>query len=485
MSLSDLNPQPLWRFFQLLCDTPRPSKQEQLLKSRIREALAEYELEIIEDQVGNLIIRKPATPGYEDAPGVVMQSHLDMVPQKNEGSTHDFSKDPIQPYIDGDWVRARGTTLGADNGIGVAAILSVLTSKDMIHGPLEGLLTVDEEAGMTGAKGLQGGVLQGSLLLNLDTEEENELYIGCAGGVDIGGRFTYQAEPRDDRRQYWRIALKGLRGGHSGLDIHSGRGNALKLVNRALDQLRKQFPALRVASLTGGTLRNAIPREAFAVVAAPAEQGEAIARRISELQQLFMQELKSAEPHLHLTISETDAADLLPEDMVDRLQRVIFACHHGVFRMSADFPGVTETSNNLARVVMDNGHIEVHCLARSLVDSLRDDAAQSLASVFELAGAETSVGNSYPGWVPDKNSRLLDNLTRLHEEVVGVVPKIQVIHAGLECGILGANYPHWDMISFGPTIRGAHSPDEAVHAPSVANFWKFLEAALAHLAKPA
>ena len=482
MSVAELSPSILWRHFQLLCDTPRPSNEEALLKSRIRDLLQGHNVSVMEDEVGNLLLRKPASPGAEAAPGVVLQSHLDMVAQKNEDTRHDFSHDPIKAYVDGEWVTAEGTTLGADNGMGVAAILAVMTSDDIRHGPLEALLTINEEAGMTGAKGLQAGMLQGTLLLNLDTEEEGELYIGCAGGVDVSATLVYEQEAPAPDLSYLHLAVKGLKGGHSGIDIHRGRGNAVKLMNRTLMHLQQQLPGLRLASFTGGSLRNAIPREAFANIAVLAVDVAKVNDIIQQCLTQYRQELGAVEPNLHLSMSAIDAEPLLPEGLCERLLRTVAGCPHGVFRMSTDFEGVTETSNNLASIKMDSHCIRLECLTRSLKNSARDEAAQSVAAVFHLAGAEVEIEGHYPGWTPNKNSTLLHSLTHLHEEVMGFTPKIQVIHAGLECGILGANYPDWDMISFGPTIRGAHSPDEAVHIGSVAKFWEFLLASLDYLA---
>ncbi len=482
MSIAEIEPKSLWENFQLLCDTPRPSNEEAELKRKIREKLAAFPVSIDEDAVGNLILRKAATPGYESASGVVMQSHLDMVAQQNEGTDHNFLTDPIKAYIDGDWVTASGTTLGADNGIGVAAILAVMTSEDIVHGPLEAVLTINEEAGMTGAKGLQPGLIDGKLLLNLDTEEEGELYIGCAGGVDVTGVLSYEPRAAETDMTYLHVSVKGLRGGHSGIDIHRGRGNALKLVARIVATLQKELGGVQVASLTGGSLRNAIPREAFANIAVLPVDVDKVKSILTAMQALFNDELGSVEPHISLAVELCDPQPLLADALVQRLLDTVAACPHGVFRMSADFEGVTETSNNLASVTMDDNHIRLECLTRSLKNSSRDEAAESVAAVFRLAGAEVAIEDPYPGWAPNKDSHLLETLSRLHQEVMGYTPKIQVIHAGLECGILGANYPDWDMISFGPTIRGAHSPDEAVHIKSVASFWDFLIAALKHLA---
>ncbi|WP_020409925.1 aminoacyl-histidine dipeptidase [Hahella ganghwensis] len=483
MSIAELAPKEVWENFQLLCDTPRPSNEEAELKRKIREKLAPCPVSIEEDEVGNLILRKAATAGHENAPGIILQSHLDMVAQQNEGTGHDFLTDPIKAYIDGEWVTASGTTLGADNGIGVAAILAVMCSDNIVHGPLEAVLTINEEAGMTGAKGLQPGVIEGKLLLNLDTEEEGELYIGCAGGVDVTGVLSYEPEVPNSDLAYLHLSVKGLRGGHSGIDIHRGRGNAVKLMARIVSRLQEELSVLRLAALTGGSLSNAIPREAFANIAVLPADVEQVKAVISELQETFTEELGSVEPHIHLAMESCDSAALLPDPLTLRLLQTIAACPHGVFRMSSDFEGVTETSNNLASISMDDHHIRIECLTRSLKNSSRDEAAESVAAVFGLAGAEVSIEDPYPGWAPNKDSHLLATLLKLHEEVVGYQPKIQVIHAGLECGILGANYPAWDMISFGPTIRGAHSPDEAVHIKSVEGFWNFLLAALGHLAK--
>ncbi len=488
MPLSHLQPNALWQFFQLLCDTPRPSQYEQLLKQRIRDEIlgfnnaTERPIEVSEDQAGNLILRKAASPGCASARGVILQSHLDMVTQQNAGTGHDFLTDPIDAYIDGDWVTAKGTTLGADNGIGVAAILAVLCNDGVRHGPLEAVLTVNEECGMSGAKGIDQSAISGSLLLNLDTEEEGELYIGCAGGIDVTADWEYLAEPPDTGMQFHRIMVKGLRGGHSGIDIHKGYGNAVKLINRLVRMIFEKYSDCRVACLDGGTMRNAIPREAVAVIGLQPGHHEHFQQLIAEAQTTFQHELSPIEPNLSISVEEATPEPLIPAQLWRQVSLALQVCPSGVFRMNPEFQGVTETSNNLASVRVAQGVIEVQCLTRSLIDTRQQDAADTVKACFELAEARVSTAGWYPGWKPDKNSKLLAELSQLHKKTTGKEAKIHVIHAGLECGILGSRYPDWDMISFGPTIRGAHSPDEAVNIPSVLTFWNFLLASLSHLA---
>ena len=488
MTISHLEPKALWQHFQLLCDTPRPSNHEALLKQRIIELIEETnrskgtQITYFEDEVGNLILKKPAYASYEQAPGIILQSHLDIVAQQNEGTGHDFFNDPIKAYVDGDWVTAEGTTLGADNGIGVAAILAVLCDPNIIHGPLEALLTINEESGMTGAYGLSPQSLTGKWLLNLDTEEEGELFIGCAGGIDINADWTYTAEAENNNLSYIEVSVKGLKGGHSGVDIHLDRANANKLLIRILRLLGNECSQLRIASVHGGTMRNAIPREAFAVLAVPKQDLNKIEQALPQIQEIFQLEYKTTDPGLQITYQQTSSQPLIPNDIWSPIQLSLNASANGVLRKSNDFEGVTETSNNLSIVTAAKGKIEVQCLVRSLIDSQRDEAAASVSAAFQLAGAKVTLDGATPGWKPNKDSRLMKELSRIHAEKLGYPPKIQVIHAGLECGLLGQHYPHWDMISFGPTIQGAHSPDEAVKISSVATFWDFLKAGLQHLA---
>lgn len=472
-SISELNPKPLWQHFAQLCEIPRPSKHEQEVVQHIVRFAKQRGLDVQLDQIGNVIIKKPATPGMENRKVLAMQSHVDMVPQKNADTEHDFLKDPIRPRIDGEWVTATGTTLGADNGIGVAAILALLESTDIPHPPLEALLTIDEEAGMTGAKNLQPGHFDAELLLNLDTEDEGELYVGCAGGVDVNARLPYFTDETPAGHTAFKLSVRGLRGGHSGLDIDKGRGNANKIANRIIDAAQREIPELRIASLDGGSLRNAIPRESFSTITLP----ETSATRLKEIVDLeiatIARELDN-ELKLGIALEPTELpAHVMDKDSHHKVVRMIRACPSGVERMSTALEGIADTSNNLARVVTDNGILQVQCLVRSLSDSARDQHGLNVAAVFELAGARVSLDNAYPGWTPNMQSPLLALMKDVHKDMTGEEPEVKVIHAGLECGLLAKPYPHWDMVSFGPTIRRAHSPEERVHIRSVENFWSY------------
>ena len=476
-SIAELNPVPLWKHFAKLCEIPRPSKHEERVVAYIIDFCNERGLDIKLDQIGNVIIKKPATPGMEDRKTLAMQSHVDMVPQKNADTEHDFLKDPIRAYVDGEWVTAEGTTLGADNGIGVAAILALLESTDIPHPPLEALLTIDEEAGMTGAKNLQPGHFEAELLLNLDTEDEGELYVGCAGGVDINVSLPYSTTGMPADHKAFKLSVRGLRGGHSGLDIDKGRGNANKIANRIIDTALREIDDLHIASLDGGSLRNAIPRESFSIVTVPAQHAARLMEIALQETAIIKAELDN-EARLEITLDETDA----PSSVMDRptQQKLIHAircCPNGVARMSTDLEGIADTSNNLARVVTeeeDGKHqVRIQCLVRSLSDSARDDHGLNVAAAFELTGAKVSLDNAYPGWTPNIHSPLLKLMKDVYKDMEGKEPEVKVIHAGLECGLLAKPYPHWDMVSFGPTIRRAHSPEERVHIESVGNFWEY------------
>lgn len=478
MNISTLQPAALWKIFDLFTQHPRPSKHEEAVLCAIENLCDEHKLAHQRDKIGNLIIRKPATLGMEQKQTVVMQGHIDMVPQKNADSSHDFIKDPIRTQLIEDehglWVTADGTTLGADNGIGVAAALAVLISDDIEHGPLEVLITIDEEAGMTGAEHLQPGWLNADILLNLDTEDEGELYVGCAGGVDISAQIPMTQEQIHPDHIAFELALTGLRGGHSGLNINDCRGNANKLINRFLLENAEAL-SLQISRFNGGTLRNAIARESFTNVVIPSDKQTQLAERIHVFLHTIQQELGSVEPTISLTANPID----LPEQVytTNSAKRVISsvaACIHGVTRMSADFNHTVESSNNLAIVQSEGDHVTILCLARSLSDTARDDLGRSIAATFELAGANTKLSGHYPGWKPNADSKILTTCSDVHEKAFGYKPEVKVIHAGLECGLLGKPYPHWDMISFGPNIRHAHSPDEKVSVPSVKWFWDYL-----------
>ncbi|MCX6266129.1 MAG: aminoacyl-histidine dipeptidase [Bacteroidetes bacterium] len=469
-----LNPKALWKNFHSLTRIPRPSKIEDQIREFIFNFGKNLGLETIQDEVGNVIIRKPATPGMENRKGVVLQGHLDMVPQKNSDKVHDFGKDPIETIIDGEWVRANGTTLGADNGMGVAAAMAVLESKEMVHGPIEALFTSDEETGMTGANGLKPGILKGDILINMDSEDEGELYIGCAGGTNGSITFSYKEEILTGDYAGYKINVTGLKGGHSGVDIHLGRGNANKIMNRVLFHGFKDH-GLQVASIDGGSLRNAIPRESFAHVAIPSGQVKAFLECLAKLTGDIKNELSAVEPTLKIEAAVAEVpASVINAGVLLNCMNAICACPNGVMRMSNEMIGLVETSNNLAIVKAEKGAIKIMNLLRSSVDSAKDDLQQMIQSVFDLAGAESVFDGSYPGWKPNPDSPILKTMQDIYNKKYGNIPEIKAIHAGLECGILGGAYPNWDMISFGPTIRFPHSPDEKVNIATVQKFYDFL-----------
>ncbi|WP_281234540.1 aminoacyl-histidine dipeptidase [Flavobacterium gelatinilyticum] len=470
----NLEPKALWNKFADLNAVPRPSKKEERVIEFMKSFGNSLGLETFEDEIRNVIIRKPATPGMENRKPIVMQGHLDMVHQKNADTVFDFDTQGIDMYVDGDWVRARGTTLGADNGLGVATIMAILESKDIPHPAIEALFTVDEETGMTGALNLKGGILQGQILLNLDTEEDDEIDIGCAGGIDVTATRNYHEEEVPEGSVGYTITVKGLNGGHSGMDIHKGLGNANKIMNRLLFDGFENF-GLQIAEINGGSLRNAIPRESKATVIISQMFDEAYVYDMQEIITDIKAEYKTTEPNLSIEIVKTD----LPEKVMDLgvqegIIRAIYAAHNGVYRMSADMADLVETSNNIARVVIKDGEILVGCLTRSSVESSKFDLANSLRSAFELVGCEVELSGSYPGWTPNVNSEILEVLKEIYEKQNGEQPKVVACHAGLECGILGTNYPDMDMISFGPTIHGAHSPDERASISSAQKYWKFV-----------
>jgi dipeptidase D len=472
--ICNLEPKSLWENFYSLTQVPRPSKHEEKIQDFMMKFGKSLGLETEKDAVGNVVIRKPATPGMENRKGIVMQGHLDMVPQKNSDTKHDFEKDPIDAWIDGEWVKARGTTLGADNGMGVAAAMAVLASKELAHGPVEALFTCDEETGMTGAFGLQAGWLKGDILLNMDSEDEGELYVGCAGGVNGNIEFEYDEMIVPKGYSPYKLIIKGLKGGHSGLDINLGRGNANKLLVRFLKYATQELD-VRLAEINGGGMRNAIPREAYAVVVVPTEAVVEFLAAVEKYEAVYAAELKISEPNLSFKAEETTKPkSLIDERVQDDLIDAVYGCPNGTIRLSDSMPGLVETSTNLATVKSENGVISVKCLLRSSVDSAKDDLCEQVESVFSLAGAMVRFDGGYPGWKPNINSDILKQMKLIYENKFGRIPEVKAIHAGLECGILGANYPHWDMISFGPTMRFPHSPDEKVNIPTVQKFWDFL-----------
>jgi len=469
-----LEPKELWNKFADLNAVPRPSKKEERVIAFMKDFGTNLGLEVIEDEVGNVIIKKPATKGMEDRVTIVMQSHLDMVHQKNADTTFDFDTQGIEMYVDGDWVRAKGTTLGADNGLGVATIMAVLESTTIAHPAIEALFTIDEETGMTGAMGLKGGLLTGGILLNLDTEEDDEIGVGCAGGIDVTATRSYTEEETPEFKIGYTIVVKGLQGGHSGMQIHEGLGNANKIMNRLLFDGFENF-GLRISEINGGSLRNAIPRESKATVAIDAMHDEAFNTEMSLLVTTIKKELKTMEPDLEVVISKTETPEKIMDlGVQEGLTRALYAALNGVFRMSADIEGLVETSNNVARVIVKEGSIKIGCLTRSSVESSKIDLANTLRATFELTGCEVELSGDYPGWTPNMDSSILKVLDGLYEKINGEKAHVAACHAGLECGILGKNYPDMEMISFGPTIKGAHSPDERAQISSAKKYWNFV-----------
>lgn len=472
--IRNLEPKALWNKFADLNAVPRASKKEERVIAFIKNFGESLGLETFEDQIRNVIIRKPATAGMENRKGVVLQGHLDMVHQKNSDTVFDFETQGIEMYVDGDWVRAKGTTLGADNGLGVAMMMVILESKTIQHPAIEALFTIDEETGMTGALNLKGGVLKGEILLNMDTEEDDEIDIGCAGGIDVTAIRKYEFEEIPEDAVGYTISVKGLKGGHSGMDIHKGLGNANKIMNRLLFDGFENF-GLQVAEIDGGSLRNAIPRESVAKVIVAGMYDEAYIFDMQKSINAIKTEFKTTEPNLNITIEKSD----LPPNVMDLgiqegIIRSIYAAQNGVYRMSADMNDLVETSNNIARVLIKDGEIMIGCLTRSSVETSKFDLANGLRSAFELCGCEVTLSGSYPGWTPNVKSEILDVLTSIYEKQNGEKAKVVACHAGLECGILGTNYPNMDMISFGPTIQGAHSPDERASIKSSQKFYKFV-----------
>jgi len=468
-----LQPISIWNHFSDLNAVPRPSKKEERIIEFMVNFGKKLMLETIVDGVGNVIIKKPATKGFENKKTVVMQSHLDMVHQKNSEIVFNFETQGINMFIDGDWVTADGTTLGADNGLGVAAIMAVLSSVTIEHPTIEALFTIDEETGMTGAMGLKGGLLSGEILLNLDTEEDDEIGVGCAGGVDVTASKNYLPIPSSNNANAYKITIKGLQGGHSGMEIQLGLGNANKLMNRILSEVND---ICSLSSLLGGSLRNAIPRESNAIVVV------AINNEIDFLAgfEKMKNEIKNEFHHLESAINISVKKVAVPETVMsiedqNQFFKAVYATHNGVFRMSPSIENLVETSNNIAKIAVNNGIIKIECLTRSSVDSSKENMVNTLSSVFDLAGFTVSFSGDYPGWAPNMDSAILKVVATLYEKINGEKANIAACHAGLECGILGTNYPEMDMISFGPTIKGAHSPDERASISSTQKFWKFIK----------
>ncbi len=472
--LNNIEPKMLWQHFAAINEIPRASKKEEQIIEFMMNFGKQLQLPTTRDEVGNVIIKKPASPGLENRKTVVLQSHLDMVHQKNADTIFDFSTQGIQMFIDGDWVKAKGTTLGADNGIGVASIMTLLASQNIPHPAIEALFTIDEETGMTGALSLQGGLLEGRILLNLDTEEDNELTIGCAGGIDVTATGSYSFESVATGMSAYHVVLKGLTGGHSGMDIYLGRANANKLMNRILIGASDKF-SIQISNIDGGSLRNAIPRESIAQIHVPAANETDFENYINELNSILIAEYKTTDPALSLSCMKAECEKkVLQKGFQTKLLRSVYACMNGVYRMSPDILHLVQTSNNLARVLVKDGEYSIQCLTRSAVDSEKMDLAQALKATFDLIGARVEFKGSYPGWSPNPDAAIVKIMSELYMEMFKEQANVNACHAGLECGILGTNYPGMEMISFGPNIKGAHSPDERVQISSVHKYWAFL-----------
>ena len=482
MEKQELKPAGVFKYFAEICQVPRPSKKEGTIIAYLKAFGEKHNLETKVDEAGNVLIKKPATPGKENLQTVILQSHVDMVCEKNNDVEHDFLVDPIETEIDGEWMKAKGTTLGADNGIGVATELAILADDTIEHGPLECLFTVDEETGLTGAFALKEGFMNGDILLNLDSEDEGELFIGCAGGIDSVAQFTYKEVDVPAGYFFFKIEVKGLKGGHSGGDIHLGRGNANKILNRFLSKMMAKYD-LYLCEINGGNLRNAIPREAYAICAVPETAKHDVRADLNIFTAEVENELAVTEPDLKLVLeSEAPRAKAIDQDTTARLLKALYAVPHGVYAMSQDIPGLVETSTNLASVKMKPGNIiRIETSQRSSILSARDDMANTVRAAFQLAGADVSFGDGYPGWKPNPHSAILEVATASYKRLFGTDAQVKAIHAGLECGLFLDKYPSLDMISFGPTLTGVHSPDERMHIPSVDKFWRHLLDILANI----
>lgn len=472
-----LKPTEVWSHFEKICKIPRPSKKEEKILAHLIQFAENHGLSWKKDSTGNILITKPASPGYENRKVLVLQSHVDMVGEKLGEVDHDFEKDPIQPVLDNEneWVTAQGTTLGADDGIGMAAQLAILESETIQHGPLECLFTVDEESGMTGAFGLQPGFFTGKILINLDSEDEGELFIGCAGGIDTMARFSPSFEEIPGHYMAFRITLNGLKGGHSGDEIHKGLGNSVKLLNRFFWEESRQYD-LRLCSFEGGNMRNAIPREGQALLVVPRDRREDLIKHLEEYEKTVRAEYRVTEPNLKLMVEPVSKPPrMFTRTFQDNLVKALYACPHGVYAWSQDIPGLVESSTNLASIKQNgNGNILVTTSQRSSVDSARKDLSQKIRCAFELAGGQVEHTGGYPGWKPDPDSEIVRITTQGYIDLFGKKPVVRAIHAGLECGLFLQKYPDLDMISFGPTIKGAHTPDERINIHTVEKFWNLL-----------
>lgn len=474
MTIDNLDPKCVWKNFYALTRVPRPSKKEGKVIEFMLNFGKNLGLETSRDEIGNVIIKKPATPGMENRKGVILQGHLDMVPQNNSDVEHDWEKDPVETYIDGDWVRAKGTTLGADDGLGCAIAMAVLESKDIAHGPIEALFTIDEETGMTGANFLKGGLLDGDILINLDSETEGELYVGCAGGIDTDATFRYKSEPVEKDRETYAVIVKGLRGGHSGMEINEGRGNSNKFLARLILPIVRDLNA-DLVSINGGNMRNSIPREGTAILSIAPEKVNKAKNIIKRTVKDILDEFTPVEPNIDIRFEKAEKAKkIIPHDVAMNIIRAIYACPFNVDRMSLEMPGMVETSNNLSIVKTGTNKVSIITLMRGASDSAKHNLRDAIRCTFELAGADVKFSGEYSGWKPNMNSDIMNTMKECYKRLYNVEPEIKAIHAGLECGILATNYPHWDMISCGPTLMSPHSPDERLSIPTVSKFWKFI-----------
>ena len=475
MEVKDLKPELLWRCFDEITKVPRPSCHEEQIRAYLLDFAAKHGIEAQTDDCGNVVMRKPATAGCENAPTVILQAHMDMVAEKNNDVKHDFLKDPIDTYVDGDWVKARGTTLGADNGIGMAAALAVMIDKDLRHGPVEALFTINEEIGLEGAQNLGKNMITGTMLINLDSEEDGEIFVGCAGGIDTTAFFKYKRSLSPENCVYKRISVSGLLGGHSGSDIDAGRANANKLIARFIWECSQKWE-IAVSTVEGGNVRNAIPREAYAVFGIHTDHLEAMEKALHKYASEIKNEYKGVEPSMKLEIADAER----PEECIDSetslaLVRSVYSAPHGVYSMSRDIKGLVETSTNLAAVkMMEDNEIRSTTSQRASVESRKNDRAGQVEAHFQLAGARVEHSDGYPGWAPNMESAIMKISADAYEELFGVKPAIKAIHAGLECGLCLSKYPNLDMVSFGPTMTGVHSPDEKLNIPTTEKFWRHL-----------
>lgn len=484
MEVKDLKPELIWECFDAVTKIPRPSCHEDKIREFLLNFAADHEIEAKTDKVGNVVMKRPATAGCENAPTVILQAHMDMVAEKNSDVEHDFLNDPIETYVDGDWVKARGTTLGADNGIGVAAAMAAMIDSELVHGPLEALFTVNEEIGLEGAQNLGSDMITGSILINMDSEDDGEIFVGCAGGIDTTADFTYQRSFTPENFEYMRVSVGGLLGGHSGSDINLGRANANKIIARFIWECSQKWD-ITVCEINGGNLRNAIPREAYAVFGIHSSHHEEVKRHLKKFSQEIKNEYEGVEPSMDLKIEAAERPNFCMDSETSiRLVRAIYSAPHGVYSMSRDLEGLVETSTNLAAVKMiEDNLVRVTTSQRSSVESRKNDMAGQVEAHFQLAGAKVYHSDGYPGWAPNMKSPIMKMAADAYEELFGVRPAIKAIHAGLECGLFLTKHPKLDMVSFGPTMTGVHSPDEKLLIPTVEKFWKHLARVLEKVAR--